>query len=43
VSSEDVENREQKNPNDIDEVPVQTGALQKPVAMRRDISSERPK
>jgi hypothetical protein len=41
--SEDVENREQEDPNDVDEVPVQTSALQKSVAIRRDISSERPK
>ena len=39
---EDVENRKQEDPNDIDEMPVQPGALQKSVAMRRDISSERP-
>jgi hypothetical protein len=43
LSLQDVENREQEDPNDIDEVPVQTDALQKPVAIRRDISSERPK
>jgi hypothetical protein len=41
-SLEDIQNREQEDPHDINEVPVETGALKEPVLLGRDITGERP-
>jgi len=36
VSSDQIEEREEKDPDDVDEVPVETGDLDRHVTLRRD-------
>ena len=38
---QNIENREQKHPHDIDEVPIKARALEEPVLGGRDVTGER--
>jgi hypothetical protein len=40
VALQNIQNREQEHPHDINEVPIQSHALEKPVFMRRDLSGQ---
>ena len=42
VALQNIQNREQKYPHDINEVPIKTRALEESVLMRCDLTGERP-
>jgi len=42
IRLQNVQNREQEHPDNVDEVPIKAGALEEPVLLRRDLTSERP-
>jgi hypothetical protein len=40
VALQNIQNREQEHPHDINEVPIQSHALEEPVFMRSDLSGQ---